>query len=334
MADLLSELGTGPELYPFAFDPGRDAIFFIRLGAQDYRRASFLDERLLTPETHGQWVPFADVARAMAAPSSSRPLHFIFHSGHVGSTLLSRMLDETGKVFSLREPLPLRTLAEVHDAGRPGLDERLETLLMLWERGFGDTDTVVLKATSTAERLGAKLLALRGQSKAVTLNIAAESYLATMLAAENSAVDLNAHGPERFHRLGMLLNAPPSRPSNLGELAAMSWLAERLTQDDLLSAFGERVLPLDFEALLQDPGTALAKVLAHLQIPATSEEAAAIVSSPVLARYSKAPEHEYSARLRADRLAEARRLYGAEIRAALAWLGKLALQHGHVAAIL
>ncbi len=331
---LLAELGTSPELYPFAFDPGRDAMFFIRMGAPDYRRASFLDERLLTPDTRGQWVPFADVVRAMAAPSAFRPLHFIFHSGHVGSTLLSRMLDETGKVLSLREPLPLRTMAAAYDAGRPGLDARLEILLRLWERGFGDTEAVILKATSTAERLGAKLLAQREHSKAVTLNVAAETYLAIMLAAENSAVDLNAHGPERLHRLGKLLNAPPPRPSNLGELAAMSWLVERLTQDELLHAFGERILPVDFDTLLQDTGTALAKVLAHLQISAVPEEATAIACSPVLARYSKAPEHEYSAQLRADRLGEARRLYGTEIRGALAWLRQLGQQHRRAAAIL
>src|SRR3569832_1671214 len=145
MADLLAELGTTPELYTFAFDPGRDSLRFIRMEAQDYRHASFLDERLLTPTTRGQWVPFAEVARAMLAATASRPLHFIFHSGHVGSTLLSRLLDETGRVLSLREPLALRTVAEAYDAGRPGLDERLEILLRVWERGFGDTAAVFLK---------------------------------------------------------------------------------------------------------------------------------------------------------------------------------------------
>jgi hypothetical protein len=210
----------------------------------------------------------------------------------------------------------------------------LEILLRLWERGFGDSEAVILKATSTAERLGPKLLALRGNSRALTLNVTAESYLATMLAAENSAVDLNAYGPERFHRLGRLLNAAPPRPASLGELAAMSWLVERLTQDDLLHAFGERILPLDFDAVLQNTGMALVKILAHLQIPATLEEAAAIASGPVIARYSKAPEHAYSAQLRADRLAEAKRLYGAEIRAALIWLGQLGQLHQRVAAIL
>ena len=78
----------------------------------------------------------------------------------------------------------------------------------------------------------------------------------------------------------------------------------------------------------------LANVLAHLEIPGTPNEAAAIASSPVLTRYSKAPEQEYSAKLRADRLAEARRLYGTEIRAALAWLGQMGKRHGRVAAIL
>jgi hypothetical protein len=154
-----------------------------------------------------------------------------------------------------------------------------------------------------------------------------------MLAAENSAVDLNAHGPERAYRLGSLLNARV-RPTNLGQLAAMSWLVERLTQNDLLDAFGERILPLDFDAVLQDTKTALRKVLAHLNIPAAPERVAAIAAGDVLARYSKAPDQDYSPKLRAARLADARRLYGDEIRMALSWLDQLGKAHDRVAAIL
>jgi len=333
MADLLAELAASPDLYPMALDAGRDALFFIRMRAEDYRSASFLDERVLTPATRGQWVRVADVARTMSSPRATRPLHFIFHSGHVGSTLLSRLLDETNRVLGLREPLPLRTLAEAHDANAPSLDGRIEILLRLWERGFPATEAVVVKATSTAERLGARLLVLRPQARAVTLNVTAEACLAIMLAAENSAVDLNAHGPERLHRLGRYLDAPP-RPTDLGELAAMSWLTERLTQDDLLAAFGEQILPLDFDAMLEDVESALGRVLVHFGVPAAPDEIAAIVAGGVLTRYSKAPEHGYSPKLRADRLAEARRLYGGEIRAALSWLEQQGRRHDRVAAIL
>ena len=322
MADLVAELARGPDLYPMALDPERGAVFFIRMRAEDYRRASFLDERMLAPATRGQWVPCADLARAMSLPRPVRPLHFIFHSGHVGSTLLSRLLDETGRVLSLREPLPLRTMADASDANAPGLDERLEVLLRLWERGYPGTEAVVLKATSTAERIGPRLLGLRPMARAVVLNVTAESYLATVLAAENSAVDLNAHGPERFHRLGRFLDRP-ARPASLGELAAMSWLVERLTQDELRAAFGDRVLAVDFDAALRDIESTLGRVIAHFGIAAPPGMAAAIAGSEVLRRYSKAPEQAYSPELRHDRLAEARHLYDDQIRAALAWLEKL-----------
>src|SRR5262249_35897153 len=149
-ADLARELAAGPDLYPMALDGGRDALFFVRMRAEDYCRASFLDERMMTPATRGQWVPFADVARALASPRPIRPLHFIFPSGHVGSTLLSRLLDQTDAILPLREPLPLRAMASAFDTTAAGLDERLEILLQLWERGFADTQAVVLKATSTA----------------------------------------------------------------------------------------------------------------------------------------------------------------------------------------
>jgi hypothetical protein len=338
MTDPLAELAQSPELYPMAFDPGRDAVFFIRMTARmtasDYRRASFLDERMLAPGTRGQWVPFADVAHAMSSRPAARPLHFIFHSGHVGSTLLSRLLDETGGVLSLREPLPLRTMAEAYDDQKPGLDERLEVLLRLWERGYEDTRAVVVKATSTAERIGSRLLALRPQARAVTMNVTAESYLATIFAAENSAADLNAHGPERFHRLGRLLDGPPPRPTNLGELAAMSWLVERLTQSELLRTFGERILPLDFDIMLGSLPVAMARVRDHFGLPAPVGEIESVISGPVLARYSKAPEHPYSPGTRAERLDEARRIYAKELHAALDWLDALRRRFRTVAEVL
>ncbi len=333
MADLLADLAS-PALYPMAVDLARGAAFLIRLEEADYRRASFLDERILTPQTRGQWVPFATLERALPAPAQRRPLHFIFHAGHVGSTLLSRLLDETGKVLSLREPLPLRTFAEAYDAGAPDLDARLETLLRLWERGFAGTEAVILKATSAAERLAPRLLAMCGEARAVLLNVSAESYLATMLAGENSAVDLNAHGPERLYRLGKLLGAPAPRPTTLGELAAMSWLTERLAQEDIRRLFGDRILAIDFDRMLQALDVTIGDVVKHFDIAATPELRATIAGSTILSRYSKAPQHAYSPQLRAERLSQARQGYSAEIGAALGWLSNLARHHGSIAAIL
>ena len=109
-----------------------------------YRAASFLDDRILTSDVKGSWVSLGSVLDAAQAIGERKPLHFIFHTGHVGSTLLSRLLDESGCVLSLREPLPLRTLADARDV--LGLPESLlssrdfdaleQALLRLWSRGY------------------------------------------------------------------------------------------------------------------------------------------------------------------------------------------------------
>ena len=118
--DLGSLLPASPDAYPQALDVARGLVLVVRMSERAYGAASFLDDRILGPGTEGAWFTLASAARAAGAIAGPRPLHFIFHTGHVGSTLLSRLLDEAGTVLGLREPLPLRTLAEAQDVlGRP-----------------------------------------------------------------------------------------------------------------------------------------------------------------------------------------------------------------------
>jgi hypothetical protein len=333
MDTTLAGLAQSPALYPMALDLARGAFLFVRMDEADYRASSFLDERAVTRGEPEQWLPHEEVEHALASATTTRPLHFIFHMGHVGSTLLSRLLDEAGNVLPLREPLPLRAIAEGYDVGAPAIDRHLETMLRLWERGFAETHCIILKATSATERLGPKLLTMRPQARAVLLNVTAESYLATIFAAPNSAADLNAHGPERMHRLGQMGLTIP-HPTTLGELAAMSWLVERLTQTHIEREFGGRVVSIDFDAMLQSLEQTVGGVLHHFQISHTPEQVAAIARSSALSRYSKAPERDYSPALRTELLAEARARYPDEIRAALGWMNALATRQPDIAALL
>lgn len=333
MSAMLGELAAGPQLYPFALDLERRALFLLRMREADYLASSFLDERIAAKTREGSWLSLSAAGEMLRTPLARKPLHFIFHSGHVGSTLLSRLIDETGAVLPLREPKPLRTIAEAYDARADGLDSALEILVRLWERGYPHTRAVMLKATSSAQRLAPRLLAALPQAKAAALNVSARSYLAAAFAAPNSAVDLNAHGPERLYRLtGMGIAAP--RPKTLGELAAMSWLAERLTQARMQKDFGARVLPVDFDSMLGALEETLAAVLSHFGLPEPLRAAAGLAGSAVLARYSKAPENPYSPALRSELLAEAERRYPDEIRAALDWLDGLARRHSTLSALL
>ena len=93
-------------------------------------------------------------------------------------------------------------------------------------------------------------------------------------------------------------------------------------------------MPVDFDMLLETPELALTQIFAHLEIVQSRDQIASIARSRAMSRYSKAQEHEYSPALRRKHLNEARAAYGAGIRAALAWLTKVATPHTDAAALI
>jgi hypothetical protein len=342
--DLLTRLRSSPDVYLQKIDLVRDAGLLIHFDRNAYRAASFLDDRILGPKTQGGWSSLERIAALAEEIDCARPLHFIFHTGHVGSTLLSRLLDETGRVLSLREPLPLRTLAEAYDA-RGQVDALLSpeqigrlqrALLGLWSRGHESDAAVVLKATSSTSRVAPALLSDERAARAAFLNVKPHVYLATLLAGQNSAVDLRGHGSVRMRSLQQRLQAPlrPLHALSPGELAAMSWLAETCNEGDLREAAGERVLSLDFDEFLTNVEAGAARVLEHFALSSDAALSAALARSPVLTRYSKAAEFEYSPELRTQVLNESLRTHAAEIRKGLAWLERLSGAESKVAAVL
>lgn len=344
-ADYLSRLPNSPDIYCQGIDLIHQALLLVQFDAAAYRAASFLDDRILTPKVRGVWVPIPRVAAAARAVQNVRPLHFIFHTGHVGSTLMSRLLEETGSVLALREPLPLRALSNAHDAlGQADsllsgvqFDALLDVLVTLWGRGYDGTRAVVLKATSSAGRLAGPLLTRCVDARAIYLNLRAEPFLATLLAGPNSPSDLRGHGAERMRRLMRILAIEPATPLHalsLGELAAMSWLTETATQHQTLQRFGGRVIHFDFDAVLGDVAGSMARVTAHFGLPPDERFLSGIARSPALTRYAKAPEHAYTPELRTQILNDARRTHGAEIRKGFAWLEGIAGTNALAAAVM
>ena len=327
---LLNQLAFSPDAYVQNVDFARQSALVVLLDARTYRAASFLDDRVLVPGMKGAWLPFGRVMQASLHVGSKRPLHFIFHTGHVGSTLLTRLLEDVADLLSLREPLPLRALAQMHDAlgqvdsllSRNEFDRGLGTFLRLWSRGYSSTQAVIVKATSTAGRIAVPVLDADASSRAIYMNLRAEPYLATLLAGQNSPIDLRGHGPERMRRLQSRSAEalPPLSGLSLGELAAMSWLCETCTQREAVERFPDRVMALDFEGLLAGVGSATGRVLAHFALPRDDRIVSAIEHSASLTRYSKAPEYDYSPAIRAEVLREARRDHREEIRKGMAWL--------------
>jgi hypothetical protein len=341
--DLLRRLPGSPDAYPQKIDLHSWMVLVVRFDAGTYRSASFLDDRILGPATQGAWLSVGRAVEASRLVTNARPVHFIFHTGHVGSTLVSRLLDETGEVLSLREPLPLRTLADVHDVlGRSDsllsdaqYELTLAMFMRLWSRGYDVTHSVIVKATSSAGRLAVPILAASEGSRAVYMNLRAEPYLATLLAGQNSPTDLRGHGPERMRRLQSGIPAPlaPLHTLSIGELAAMSWLAESWTQRETVKRFAGRVFALDFDQFLSHVADSMGRILAHFELSDDARYLSKVGRSPALTRYSKAPEHAYTPSVRAEVLRDSRRHNREEIRKGMDWLERQAQSDNAVAEI-
>lgn len=324
------EFAESPTLYPLRLEDDGARMYLARFSEGDYRAASFLDERALTPEMSVGWAP-TDLLMRAAQGIRPKPLHFIFHTGHAGSTLLSRLLDQRLGVLGLREPLPLRSVADAD--GR--LDGLIPLLLRIWARGYAETEAVIVKATSIAGRLAPQLLSAAPAASAVYLYLKAEPTLATLIAGVESAKDQAGFVAERMRRVGVLLqdDGIPA-PTSPGEFAALAFLAENLSRAEAGRHGEGRLLMLDFETVLADLPRALEQVFAHFGLAIPPSRAAAIATGSVAAQYAKAPDQAYSPVLRAAVLDEARQKAGGEIARGLHWLDAIGARHTAVATLL
>jgi hypothetical protein len=340
MDGLSESLGRSPELFPHGLDAHRDSVTFIRLSRADYDRASFLDARVLTPRTAGRTMLWPQVAASIEAAALPERCDFIFHIGHVGSTLLSRLVGAHPGAFGVREPAILRTFAQLarEPAGRPqtwsdaDVDARLGGCLKLLSRTFDAQQRTVVKPTSFVSELAADLLMRPSAPKAVLMYVSPESYLATILGGPNSRQEARMLTPSRLRRLHSRIGRDAWRLESLseGEALALGWACEMSALAQAMDGARERVLQVNFDHFLSRPTVLLLAALRHFGIDATSSQVEAIIAGPDMRRYSKAPEHAYDAALRREVLNEARAAHRAEIGRGLAWLDRAAAEFAPV----
>lgn len=321
----VAELRDSPAWYPL--EAVGDTVQLLRLAASDYAAASFLDQRLLQGGYPRARVAPALLAVAAAALAPCR--HYLFHIGHVGSTLLSRLIGAHAGCFALREPALLRALAAAPAAAPP-----LEVVLALLGRAWRPGQVAVVKATSFVSEIADAILTSSGAPRALFVYAAPLAYVRGILAGANSRAETRALAPARLQRLVRRLHGAQCDPRSEGELVAMSWLCEMLTLEQAASRHPEGILWVDFDRFLQAPLAGLAAVFGALGATVPQQELEALVAGPIMRQYSKAPEHAYDAALRREVLAGADWEHGAQIRRAMAWLEALAGAQPPVRALL
>ena len=347
MLQNIETLQRSPVCYPLRVDKAGNATL-VHLDEAAYSAASFLDERLLSGGHPSGTCALGDLVQAAA--SLAPRAHYIFHIGHVGSTLVSRLLGTHAAFFSLREPLLLRSLAHSphHELVAGGTRLTLENVLGLLGRTWRGQQRAVIKPTSTANVLAARILVGADAPSAVFMFATAVNYLRGILGGENSRVEARALAPARLQRLTQnLLTRPVSTglspadtsqsgpvPRSEGELIAMSWLCEMSTLYLAAGGRDTQVHWLDFDAFLQDPSARLTRIYNALGIAPTDGEIHALLSGPLMRQYSKAPEHAYDPDLRREVLLSADWNHAPEIRHGMRWLAAMAERHELVRRIL
>lgn len=325
-----------PAYLPFKLDLVARRALLVRFDAAQRREAAFLDERALSPQADGGWIPLEPL---LSFRDEAACAHAIFHIGHCGSTLLSRLLESWPGVQALREPLPLRTLAETwtyRTQPESRLSARdtqrcLDGLWTAWSRPAGDAKQAVIKATSSCNALIEPLLESQPGIRAILLDMPLRPYLATLLKSADSSRDATAAAPDRLRDLRARCGAEDVflHALSVPQQCAMGWVAERLRFAALARAYAGRVLRIDFEQLLAEPESTLARIAMHLGL--APEGVGGAVRSSAWSRYSKAQSHGYGPEDRAHDLMLAMQRHGADIVHAEQWRDAFLQRHPHFA---
>lgn len=317
-APTASEIAHDAHWLAQALDPAAGLVRLVAMTPEDYRSASFLDDRLLQQPRDAALVPWSEVAAAANA-IEREDARWIFHIGHVGSTLVARLLGELGTVLSVREPRLLRDLAALDPDELAG---HCQVTRKLFSRSFAPGQVALVKATSFVSEIAAELVPADG--RALFLYATPRRYIASILAGENSVRELHALVPGRRQRMAARVS-DQGQPGTEAGIAAIAWACEMTALEAAAEALPQaRIQWVDFDQLLGDVADNLRRIALGLELEADADELAALASNPLLKRYSKALEYDYSASLRSDLIAEAQAHFRSEIDAALDLLAQSA----------
>jgi hypothetical protein len=302
-----------------ALDPQNRLIRLVRMDEAAYRAASFLDDRMMQPGIEAR-ICALDEAMKMAAGLSRDDARWIFHIGHVGSTLVARLLGELENVLSIREPRSLRDLLAVDVEERPTVASGLRHLM---SRTFRLGQCALVKATSFVSEM-APLLVAPGAA-ALFLYATPLNYIASILAGENSRRELAARNLPRGDRLRSKGIELAGFDRSDAHRAALAWACEMISLESAAAEMSEcRVFWADFDLMLGDMAGWIGRSAAEFGFAAPQDRINDIIAGPLMRRYSKALEYDYSPSLRAELLADAASRHGRDIDAALAALSSAA----------
>jgi hypothetical protein len=298
-----------------AIDPRAGLLRAVEMGREDYRQSSFLDDRLLQEGRPSHLVKWVDIEQGR--PAGARfDARWIFHIGHVGSTLVSRLLGELEGVLAVREP---RTLRDLTFFPRDVRDTFVPTVRSLMSRTFAKDAAAVVKATSMVSEIAAELVGENG--RALFLHASADTYIRTILAGDSSPAELQTLSDFYKSRAARASIEFPLPLTSQAQVAALVWACEMSALESAAEQLpSDCVRWLDFDEFLAGPAAHLLDLFNFFEVRHEPGEAARIAGGPLMHRYSKALEYEFGPETRRRQLASAGKAHSREIASALAML--------------
>jgi hypothetical protein len=313
-APLPEEIARDATWLAQALDPVGGRVCLVAMSRESYRAASFLDDRLMQQAVDAQIIAWPDIEAAMVADLRT-DARWIFHIGHVGSTLISRLLGEIEGVLGVREPRALRDLALVPPEVR---GRYIGIIQKLMSRTFAENELACVKTTSFVTEI-APALVPTGE-RALFMYAKARTYIASILAGENSLLELKSHEEYRRQRLGTR-GIEFSSLRNDADRAAAAWACEMTALEESAERMDDRAIQwADFDEMLSDMPAGLKRTSEFFGFAADDTRLIEIAKGPLMRRYSKALEYEYTPALRYEVIADAERRHGREMGSALAML--------------
>ena len=301
-----------------ALDPSAGVVRLVAMDGQAYRMASFLDDRLMQQVVDAQLVAWPDVEAAMSG-EFRHDARWIFHIGHVGSTLVSRLLGELQGVLAVREPRLLRDLALTPPDVRGSYVGPVPKLM---SRTFAADEYACVKATSFVSEIAPELVP--AGERALFMFASPRNYISSILAGENSVKEQRMLAATRAQRLQLRVSAVPA-PRNDAELAAVAWACEMTALEAAAGAMADRRIEwADFDTMLDHMPQELGRIAGFFGFAAGPDAIRSIAQGPLMSRYSKALEYDYSAELRRELIAEAAARHRSAMDGALAMLHSVA----------
>ena len=289
-----------PDAYPLEFGQGK--VSLAPMTRETYARSIFLDSGRIVAAGQQGWV-FAIDAMLQEFERRQvpiRPLKFIFHLAHCGSTLLSRALDVPGRTLVLREPYTLRQLgasaaSRPEGPGNPEIWQRcLRMMTGLLSRRWSDQEEVLVKANVPVNFIIDPLLAVAPPSRGVLLHCGFERYVLSVLKTrdhQNWVANVTRHMAGGIATTPGLASVDPAVLTT-PEAAACLWLAQMRRFEAALAAHGG-LASLDCDAFFADPATVLPAVVRWLGVDIPDEQIAGIAASELFRRHGKDPGRPY-----------------------------------------